>query len=223
MCFPPQADLEALAKDLNPVIKYWDPLQLADSALWGKSDEFTVGWLRHAEIKHSRVAMMAFVGYIAQSNHLHWPWSMTLGGEPFPSADLSPPEQWDALPIAARIQIILAVGFFEFYSELTPADNVSSGLAHYTKGGQPGKYPKFADGVPHWVPFELYDPFGLSGSMSDEKKERRLRMEINNGRLAMLGIIGFLSEQVTPGSVPILKGLVPEYSGNVMAPFPEWA
>ena len=92
--------------------------------------------------------MMAFVGYIAQSNHLHWPWSMTLGGEPFPSADLSPPEQWDALPIAARIQIILAVGFFEFYSELTPADNVSSGLAHYTKGGQPGKYPKFADGVP---------------------------------------------------------------------------
>ena len=40
-----------------------------------------------------------------------------------------------------------------------------------------------------------------------------------NGRLAMLGLMGFLSEAVTPGSVPGLKGLVQGYDGNVMAPF----
>ena len=48
---------------------------------------------------------------------------------------------------------------------------------------------------------------------------RRLVMEVNNGRLAMIGIFGFLAEGAVPGSVPLLKGLIPGYSGNVMIPF----
>ena len=44
-------------------------------------------------------------------------------------------------------------------------------------------------------------------------------MEVNNGRLAMIGIMGFLAEGVTPGSVPLLKGVIPSYTGNVMIPF----
>ena len=55
--------------------------------------------------------------------------------------------------------------------------------------------------------------------MSAEAKERRLRAEINNGRLAMLGIFGFLSAQTVPGSVPALADIVKPYSGEVMAPF----
>jgi hypothetical protein len=179
--------------------------------LWGFSEEGTIGWLRHSEIKHSRVAMAAFVGYCVQSN-FRWPWAMTMDGEAFPSTSLSPPEQWDALPLASKVQILLFVGFLEYWSELRHGAN------HYTKGGQPGKYPSF-ETVPHPVPANLYDPLGLSRSMSDEMKEQRLRSEINNGRLAMLGIMGFLSEQTIPGSVPILKGVVKPYSGEVMAPF----
>lgn len=38
-----KADLEVLAKGLNPVVGYFDPLGVADSALWGKSDEFVIG------------------------------------------------------------------------------------------------------------------------------------------------------------------------------------
>jgi len=45
--------------------------------------------------------------------------------------------------------------------------------------------------------------------------------EINNGRLAMIGIIGFLSEGKVPGSVPALSGIIPAYSGEPMAPFSE--
>lgn len=216
-----KADLQELGPKLNPVVGFFDPLGVADSAFWGKSDEFTIGWLRQAEIKHGRVAMAAFVGYCVQSN-IHFPWAMTLDGTPFPSTDLSPPEQWDALPLASRLQIILFVGFLEFYSELTPAAGVESGLTHYTKGGIPGKYPTF-DAIPHGVPFNsLYDPFGWNKNMSEEQKEKRLRAEINNGRLAQLGIIGFLSEQKMEGAVPLLKGVVPHYDGEPMAPFPEF-
>jgi len=216
-----KADLQDLGKKLNPIVGYWDPLGLTEASFWGKSDDFTIGFLRQAEIKHGRVAMAAFVGYCVQSN-FHFPWAMSLDGSPFPSTDLSPPEQWDALPLAARLQIVLFVGFLEFYSELTPAEGTDSGLPHYTKGGQPGKFPTF-DAIPHPVPFNLYDPFNFHTKMTDEQKEKRLRAEINNGRLAQLGIFGFLCAQTIPGSVPLLDGVVKPYSGEVMAPFPEFA
>ena len=46
-----QSDLEALAADLNPSIKYYDPLRLATWNFWEQGDDATVGFLRHAEIK----------------------------------------------------------------------------------------------------------------------------------------------------------------------------
>eukprot|EP00535_Pseudo-nitzschia_heimii_P007395 CAMPEP_0197183416 /NCGR_PEP_ID=MMETSP1423-20130617/7806_1 /TAXON_ID=476441 /ORGANISM="Pseudo-nitzschia heimii, Strain UNC1101" /LENGTH=249 /DNA_ID=CAMNT_0042633995 /DNA_START=92 /DNA_END=841 /DNA_ORIENTATION=+ len=207
-----KSDLKALAADLNPVVPFWDPLQLVDSSPWGFTEEQTIGWLRHAEIKHGRVAMAAFVGYVVQSNFV-FPWSK-FGGNPPPSTDLSPPEQWDSLPMAAQVQIIFFVGFLEWYSEL----NDNGNGPHYTKGGKPGQYPTF-DNVPHSVPLNLYDPFKFSKKRSEEEKAAGLVTEINNGRLAMLGIIGFLAEQTIPGSVPLLTGVVKPYDGQVMAPF----
>merc|ERR1719198_843785 len=65
-------ELTDLAKELNPVLGYYDPLGLGYSSFWEKGQDATVGWLRHAEIKHGRVAMAAFVGYIAQYNGLHF-------------------------------------------------------------------------------------------------------------------------------------------------------
>ncbi|KAL9188342.1 hypothetical protein ACHAXT_006720 [Thalassiosira profunda] len=217
-----KADLEDLAEKLNPAVGFFDPMDLANGAFWNTNEEFTVGFLRHAEIKHGRVAMAAFVGYCVQSVW-KFPWPMTLAGEPFPSLALSPPEQWDALPFASKMQIVLFIGFLEWYSELTPSEGSEAGLPHYCKGGVPGKYPTF-DAIPHPMPFRrLYDPFGFQElskfKMSKETKERRLRTEINNGRLAMLGIFGFLCEQTIPGSVPLLKDVVAPYSGEVMAPF----
>ena len=200
-----------MAEKLNPLVKFYDPLDLVNAGYWGFDEERTIGWLRESEIKHSRVAMAAFVGYCVQSNFV-FPWPLTLGGLAHPSTDLSPPEQWDALPLVSKLQIIAFIGFLEFYNEW------SENGVHYTKGGKPGAFPAF-DNLPHPVPLNLFDPFGLSKNRSDEAKAKGLLAEINNGRLAMLGIIGFLSAQTIPGSVPLLSGVVKPYSGEVMAPF----
>lgn len=206
-------DLKSIAEKSNPVLKFYDPLELSSTTIWGNSNDDTIAFLRHSEIKHGRVAMAAFVGYIVQSNGIHWPFPIDFAGNPYPYAAGSPPEQWDALSDAAKWQIILFIGFLEWFSEAAGT--------HYMRGGVPGAYPKFSDHklIPHPVPFNLYDPFGFSSGKSAEAKEKGLIKELNNGRLAMIGILGFISEQRVEGSVPLLKGLVSHYDGETMAPF----
>ena len=100
---------------------------------------------------------------------------------------------------------------------------------------------------PHPLPLSLYDPAGISKRATAEQKERGLLVEINNGdqtqtqphaaphdtrqahtyvlvllptgRLAMLGIFGFLAESKIPGAVPAQSGLIKPYAGEYMAPF----
>ena len=137
------------------------------------------------------------------------------------------------------------------------------------RGGKPGYFPTFSQ-LPHPVPFNLFDPFGLSKNATPEKKVRRaprsqppptppcvlawlawlmrpmfphglhglfalcfhmlrrplalqakgLLAEINNGRLAQIGLFGFLAESQVPGSVPGLATVgIKGYSGDIMAPF----
>ena len=199
-------------------MQFYDPLELSSISIWGNTNDQSIAFLRHSEIKHGRMAMAAFVGYIVQSNGIHFPWPTSFDGSPFPWDAGSPPEQWDSLPFASKVQIILFIGFLEYFSELTPGEGSDVGLIHYTKGGKPGAYPSF-EGLPHPVPFNLFDPFGLSKNASAEKKERGLLCEINNGRLAMIGIMGFVSAETIPGSVPALVDIVKPYAGEVMAPF----
>jgi hypothetical protein len=80
-------DLQALAKSANPALGFYDPLNLADKDFWGKGNEATIGFLRQSEIKHGRIAMFAFVGYIVQSNFV-FPWAQTLSGAMHPSPEL---------------------------------------------------------------------------------------------------------------------------------------
>merc|ERR1719432_586261 len=74
--------------------------------------------------------------------------------------------------------------------------------------------------VGHPVPFDLFDPFGFQKNKPDEWKSEKLLAEINNGRLAMLGIMAFLAESKIPGAVPALGSLnIKPYLGEYMAPF----
>jgi len=195
--------------------------------------------------------MAAFVGYIVQSNGICWPWALTGGPNGVMHSDIlaagGPADQWDALPTASKLQILLFVGGLELWSENSYVLGLS-GEKHYMRGGKPGFFPcepprrggggarprepprrRRRDppprrsikkgGIPHPVPFDLFDPFGLSKNASPEKKAKGLLAEINNGRLAMLGIMAFVSESKVPGSVPALAGKIAPYSGEVMAPF----
>jgi len=211
------SDLEKLAEEQNPIVGYFNPLSLGEQAdWWDQSEEASIGWLRHAEIKHGRVAMAGFVGYCLHANGVQFP--AHIPGE---YTTRSPGELWDQVPYEGKLQILGFIAFLEFFGELGTRTN--PGAPHYMRGGVPGTYPsfkKYLNGVfPHPVPLDLYDPAGLFKNASPEKKARGRLIEINNGRLAMIGLFGFLAESKVPGSVPALGNIALPYDGDYMAPF----
>jgi len=157
-------DLESFASECNPQISFFDPLKLADAEFWGLTNAATIAYLRHAEMKHGRIAMLACVGYTVQANNLIFPWATEANG--FPPAELSPPDQWDLLDPFAKFQLFFFIGLLELWSEAAP------GAPHYmAPGGTPGKFPPFTtasgERLPG-LPANLWDPLGFIASM-DEK------------------------------------------------------
>ena len=219
------AGLKKLAEELNPVVGYFDPLGI------GELEPEMIGWFRHAEIKHGRVAMFAFVGYCVQANGIHFPWNLqgpigplNAGIPTISYADISaaggPCDQWDALPTAAKLQILFFVGLLEFWSESKFALD-AVGETHYVRGGKPGVFPSFKKSglIPHPVPLDYFNPIGTVDKMSAEEKATKLRAELNNGRFAMIGIIGLISASkglIVPGIDAFPQ---PQYAGEPMAYF----
>ena len=221
-----KADLERLCAENPTALPFegiWDPLGCADFNFWGLGNEATIGYLRHAEIKHGRIAMAGFLGFFVQSpgnfigdivsgDHAILPYRGYVAG-------CTPQEQWANIPMIGKLQILTAVGMLESYGE---GAGSPEGYVHYTKGGQPGYYPDIKGRVAGQIQLNLYDPFQFGfRSASPEAKARGLKAELLNGRAAMMGLFGLLSESSVPGSVPFLSKIegFPHYSGNVMIPF----
>merc|ERR1719401_2206001 len=172
------SELVEFAENTPGPVQYWDPLKLSEQEFWGESNDATIGFLRHAEIKHGRVAMAGFVGYCLHENGIRWPFPLSTSLPDYSSfAGLSAPAVWDATPLASRLQILGAIGLLEFWGEFSPR-LATEGTAHYMRGGQPGYFPTFGE-----YPLSLYDPFGFNDNLSEEEANK-LNIEINNGRLA---------------------------------------
>jgi len=214
-------ELIELAESTPGPVQYWDPLKLSEQDFWGAGNDATIGFLRHAEIKHGRVAMAGFVGYCLHENGIRWPFPLSTSLPDYSSFEgLSAPDVWDATPLASRLQIILVVGFFEFWSEWSTALE-ADGMVHHMSGGKPGQFPAFNTfGVTNpFLPLPLFDPFGFTADLSEEEKATKRLREVQNGRLAMIGLFSLISEARVPGAVPALAGLIKPYDGEVMGPF----
>ena len=184
---------EGAAQETGNVV--WDPLGLADLG-----SPATLAWFRAAELKHCRVAMTAFLGWlVATGNQLaiknghegfHFPGYCSPFQTGTTFADIAaaggPMEQWQAVPEVGKLQIIGAIFIIEHQSEWKCKP-------HYMSGGVPGDL-KFLK--------SFWDPIGLTKKMDAEKLKRQRLAEIKNGRLAMLGIVGCLVGGNLPNSIP---------------------
>lgn len=176
---------EEILKEPNTIEfgSVWDPLGLASMG----SDE-TIAWFRHAEVKHGRVAMAAFVGWWAVAVGARFPGELA-HGTTFASLPSKGLAAWEAVPGWGKVQMLGLAALIEFHDELFH----STRGTHYLRGGIPGK---------NMVP-GLYDPLGFSKKKSPEALARGRSVEIKNGRLAMLGIMGLVSAAQIEGSVPL--------------------
>merc|ERR1719247_3072742 len=167
----------------QPPFGFFDPVGFTK----GISDE-QLRWYRAAELKHGRVCMLAFTGWLVQSvNHVSFAGTIDSAGTSFKQiGELKFYEQWGAIPPAGRLQILSAIGLLEFVSEATTKP-------HYVFGGD-------SMGPNFW-------PFNLWYARFEDKPEK-LKMqqmkELSNGRLAMLGVASLWSAHAFPGSVPFL-------------------
>ena len=73
--------------------KAFDPLGLATLG----SDE-TLAWFRAAELKHSRVAMLATTGYLVQAAGIHFPGMLSKDVSFESLSTMKPFDAWDAVP-----------------------------------------------------------------------------------------------------------------------------
>lgn len=88
----------------------WDPLNLAMVT----GDAMDVGarlrWYRQAEIKHGRVSMAAFVGWVVSANGLSWP------GIEKAWVSANPLETWSNTPWQYQWGFLLSCGIIEYRS-----------------------------------------------------------------------------------------------------------
>ena len=159
-----KAGLEELAMKLNPTIGYYDPLGV------GSMEPEAIGWYRHAEIKHGRICQLAFLHWVLIGNGITLP-GMLSSSQNVAFSDVG--QGWAGsfdVPVAGALQILAFVGFLEL--------NVMKDSAN---GAAPGDFPgDFRNG---------YIDFGWDNFTPEEQDEKR-GIELNNGRAAMMGVLG---------------------------------
>mmetsp|Transcript_12401 Transcript_12401/g.26974 ORF Transcript_12401/g.26974 Transcript_12401/m.26974 type:complete len:211 (+) Transcript_12401:71-703(+) len=159
----------------QPPLGFYDPLGMLN----GDCSQERFDRLRYVEIKHGRIAMLAFLGQITTRGGLHLGGNIDYSGDSFDSfpngiAALIGP---DSIPTAGLVQIIALIGLLEcgFMRDVPGAGNEFVG--------------DFRNG---------YIDFGWD-QFDEETKLQKRAIELNNGRAAMFGILGLMvHEEIVP-------------------------
>src|SRR6056300_1113038 len=178
--------LNAFESELGaqPPLGLYDPFGMLDNA-----DQERFDRLRYVEIKHGRISQLAFLGQITTRAGFHLPGPLVCSGETFDSfpngfAAIGGP---DSIPGAGTGQILLFIGALELFVMKDSAN-----------GAAPGDFVgDFRNG---------YIDFGWD-SFDEETKLQKRAVELNNGRAAMMGILGLMVHEQLGGSVPIVGEL----------------
>jgi hypothetical protein len=127
--------------------------------------------------------MLAITGYLVQSAGIHFPGMLSsdISFESISSTYESPLDQWAAVPEAGKYQIIGLIFLTEIATEAKKP--------HYMNGGS--------------LPTMIFPQIDFTKVDTATLQIKRSR-ELNNGRLAMIAIMAYISEHFIPGSVPIL-------------------
>jgi hypothetical protein len=197
LCYAQASDRVREMEGITMPMGFFDPLGLSNNA----SDEL-ICWYREAELKHGRVAMAAFVGFLVNYQGISFPADLTMSGEKFSSLGTKAPlAAWDNLSDRGKWSILGFIGLLELLGEAEKP--------HYMRGGKSGTNNLV------WYFGEKY----LSGKTEEQKRSSRTA-EINNGRLAMLGVMSLIAGSTIQGSVPFFAGVpLEQYTGSVWAPF----
>jgi light-harvesting complex I chlorophyll a/b binding protein 1 len=162
-----------------------EPLGVYDPLGWMATQPESFERRRAVERKHGRVAMAAVVGVIVHNNHI------VFDGYLSPSADL----------------------------KFADVPTGMAGIATVPTAGLAQILAFFALVELAWMPASKYDGdygVGYFGTNVEdpEEKARKLNVEINNGRAAMMGIFGnMVAEQLTG------QTMYEQYSAGHISPF----
>lgn len=142
---------------------FWDPLNILE----GKDKE-EFDRLRFVELKHGRIAMLAFLGNIVTLSGVRFP-GMLSSDVAF--ADLpSGLEGLRQMPVAGLAQIFVFIAFMEIGTSTLAGKGEF--LGDFT--GTPGQ------------------PDMRWSKQTDEWKQKKLQIELNNGRAAQMGILALM-------------------------------
>ena len=172
--------LNAFESELGaqPPLGFFDPLGLLDEAGQARFDR-----LRYVEIKHGRICQLAFLGNIITRAGIHIPGDIDTAGDAFDSypngiaAFFGP----DSIPTDGKLQILFFIGFLELFvmKDVT---------------GQNAFVGDFRNG---------FIDFGWD-KLSPEAQLQKRAIELNNGRAAMMGILGLMVHEKLGGELPIV-------------------
>lgn len=164
---PPEFDMRSQPGITEP-LGFFDPVGFSSIASPGQAK-----FLREAEIKHGRVSMLASLGFVV-GEQFHPMWG---GGIDVPSYIA-----WQETPLEnINFLIMLVVGIHEVISVFTFNSPFSGDVWSIRSD--------FRSGDLGW------DPLGIQPKEAAGLADMQAK-EINNGRLAMIGIAGMVGQEL---------------------------